>query len=831
VAIVTTASGLPVSGVLVAFSVISGPATLSATQITTGANGTAQVTATPAAAGTVTISASVAGLGVAAIFNETGLPTPVAAQLLVLPAALTFAAVQGGDNPPPANIAISNTGSGTLQWSASANANPTWLTMGATSGTTPAVLVGSTNTAGLAAGLYQSAITLTSGNLNQTIPVTLTVAAPGAAQFKLTPAALVVNAAAGSTTPISRSIEVANLGTGAIPWTAAAGAGSPWLSILSPPSGTEPSTVMVQLDASGLPAGQYLGNIAFSSPGLAPANVAVMLNLSALPDLISTVPLLEFSGAKGSSFALQSLPVTTSFGTTVSFTATATLTSGMHWLNLSGASGGSPASISVSVNTDGLAAGYYVGYISVQSAGAGNTLLVPVVLDLGSAAAVGMLSASPGGVLLTGAASSSPGAALTQTIAISSDTESFSWNAAALAGSGGAWLAVSPASGTGNGSVTLSANLAGLQPGSYSGQVAISATGTSNAQLIIPVTLIVTNGATSATAVTPANTLQPIQPVGDFIASVGVPVALQVSILSPTGTPVTGTVVQVAFTTGDAPAMLMDVGGGTYTGVWTPVQTGPVSLLFSSLNAPMGFVTGVITASALNRPIFTGRGLVGGASFVSGMPLGIGSISALFGHNLAAQADKAASFPLPLTLGGTSVTINGIVTPLFYVSPAQINFFVPYELAGQTTATIVVSVATGVAEVSGVPIAPESPGLFLTDAIGDAALHLNGQPVSVAAPATGGELVEIFATGLGPVSNAPADGAAAPTNPLAMDQITPLVTIGGVNAKVPFAGLAPGFAGLYQINVVVPVGLPSGAATLTIAAESLFANNAILQLQ
>src|ERR1022692_2873258 len=140
-------------------------------------------------------------------------------------------------------------------------------------------------------------------------------------------------------------------------------------------------------------------------------------------------------------------------------------------------------------------------------------------------------------------------------------------------------------------------------------------------------------------------------------------------------------------------------------------------------------------------------------------------------------------------------------------------------------------IAAGLQFSSGVPITPESPGLFLTDAIGDAAVHLNGQPVSVATPATGGEFVEIFATGLGPVSNAPADGAAAPTNLLAMDQITPLVTIGGVNAKVPFAGLAPGFAGLYQINVVVPVGLPSGPATLTIAAGWLFANNAILQLQ
>jgi uncharacterized protein (TIGR03437 family) len=204
----------------------------------------------------------------------------------------------------------------------------------------------------------------------------------------------------------------------------------------------------------------------------------------------------------------------------------------------------------------------------------------------------------------------------------------------------------------------------------------------------------------------------------------------------------------------------------------------------------------------------------------------------MFGLNLALNTAKATTFPLPLMLGGASVTINGVHAPLFYASPLQINFFVPYELAGETTATILLSTPAGVAEITGVPITPESPGLFLTDAAGDAAVvHMSGQPVSVAAPAAGGEIVEIFATGLGPVSNAPADDAAAPTNPLAMDQITPLVTIGGVNAKVVFAGLAPTFAGLNQIDVVVPTGLPSGPNTLTIAVGPLFSNTAVIQLR
>ena len=832
VVVVNDQFGNAMSGVVVSFSVFSGSATLSATNVTTGFNGTAEITATPTAAGAIVILASVSGLSKVATFFENGLAPTAPAQLSVLPPALAFTVVQGGGNPLPASIAVSNTGSGTLQWKASDSGNPSWLTLGATSGATPAVMTASIDAAGLAPGSYPSTITVTSGSQHQMVAVTLTVVAAAPAEFSLSPAAVIVNAAAGSTTEITRVVEVPNAGTGTLAWTATPDPGSPWLSV-SPASGSSasgnvPATVTVQINPSGLAAGQYLGNIAFSSPGVAPANVAVVLNLSALPDLISTVSLLEFRGLAGSSFAPQSLPVTTTTGAAVSFTASASMTTGMNWLSLGGASGATPGSIPVSVNTSGLAAGYYVAYISVESPGAGNTLLVPVVLDLGSATLPGTLSAMPGGVLFTAPANVSTSVPLSQTIALTSDAGPFSWSAVALTSSGGTWLTVSPVSGSGNGNITVTANLTGLQPGSYTGQVAIGATGTSNAGLIIPVTLVVSSGTTAATS---ENTLQPIQPAGDFIANVGVPVALEASILSSTGTPVTGATVQVAFTTGDAPVLLTDVGGGTYTGVWTPLHAGPVSLIFTSLNSPAGVVTGVVLAST-SAPAFTGAGVVNAAPMVSKVPLGIGSIATMFGLNLALNTATAATFPLPLTLGGASVTINGIAAPLFYASPLQINFFVPYELAGETTATILVSTATGVAEVSGVPITPESPGLFLTDAAGDpAVVHMNGQPVSVASPAAGGEIVEIFATGLGPVSNAPADDAGAPTNPLAMDQITPLVTIGGVNAKVLFAGLAPGFAGLNQIDVVVPTGLPSGPNALTIAVGALFANTAVVELQ
>jgi len=824
VALVTDASGSPVVGSIVVFSLTSGAATLSTPAVLTGGDGKAQITATPSAAGAITISASVAGLGAKAVFSETGLPASAAPQLSVLPSALTFAAVQGGGNPAPVSIAISNTGTGSLKWTSSTAGNPPWLTIGAVSGATPAATALSIDTSGLVAGSYRGMVTVTSGALHQAVAVALTVEAPKSNQFMLTPAAVIVNAAAGSTTPIARVIGVANRGSGALEWTASAGDGSSWLSV-SQASGAAPGTLTAQLDPSGLAPGQYLGNIAFNSPGVPPASVPVVLNLSALPDLVSSIPVLQFRGLAGSSFAPQSLPVTTSFGGGVSFSANASVATGMNWLTLSGTGAGTPGSISAAVNTSGLAPGYYVGSISVQSAGTRNTLVVPVVLDLGSTSIPGTVSASPGGALLSGPAGSSQ-STLTQTIALSSDAPAFSWTAAALPDADGTWLTVSPASGSGSGPFTVSANLAGLGAGIYTGQVAISATGTSNTVLIVPVTLAVT----SATPFT-SGILQPVEPAGNFVASVGVPVALQAVILGSNGAPVPGAAVQVTFSTGDAPAILTDAGSGTYTGAWTPVQSGPVSLVFSSASLPVGVVTGVVAAGGA-QPSFTAAGVVSAATMLSGIPLGVGSISTVFGQNLSARTATATAFPLPVLLGGASVTINGVAAPLFYTSPGQINFFVPYELAGQTTATIAVSTAAGVAEATGVPIAPVAPGLFLVDAGSDAAaVHLDGRLVSAAAPATGGEVLEIFATGLGPISNAPADGAPASLTTLAFDRLATHAIVGGVDAKTIFAGLAPGFTGLYQLDVVVPEGLPSGPATLVVAAGQFMSNTAFLSFQ
>jgi uncharacterized protein (TIGR03437 family) len=95
-----------------------------------------------------------------------------------------------------------------------------------------------------------------------------------------------------------------------------------------------------------------------------------------------------------------------------------------------------------------------------------------------------------------------------------------------------------------------------------------------------------------------------------------------------------------------------------------------------------------------------------------------------------------------------------------------------------------------------------------------------------------GQYITIYASGLGAVTNPPADGAASIGNPLSQVMGAVTVTIGGVNAPVSFAGLAPGFAGLYQVNVQIPSGLGVNAtAPVVVTAGNLNSNTATIAVQ
>lgn len=207
-------------------------------------------------------------------------------------------------------------------------------------------------------------------------------------------------------------------------------------------------------------------------------------------------------------------------------------------------------------------------------------------------------------------------------------------------------------------------------------------------------------------------------------------------------------------------------------------------------------------------------GVVNGASFApTTYPISAGSIVTLYGSGMApaGTSTTAAAIPLPTALSGVSVTINGVPAPLFFVSPTQINTQVPFATVG-TNAVIVVTNGGVASNAVSVPLGSTSPGVFsfAFNGLGAGIIvdSLTFQPIGAGNPASEGQFVSIFLTGLGEVDPTVADGTAAPgAEPLARttDQnIQVLFGFEAIDGEIQYSGAAPNFVGLYQINVKVP---------------------------
>jgi uncharacterized protein (TIGR03437 family) len=124
-------------------------------------------------------------------------------------------------------------------------------------------------------------------------------------------------------------------------------------------------------------------------------------------------------------------------------------------------------------------------------------------------------------------------------------------------------------------------------------------------------------------------------------------------------------------------------------------------------------------------------------------------------------------------------------------------------------------------------VASASPGIFTVNSNGSGTgvfLHANYTAVTSNSPAQPGETILIYCTGLGATNPPQTSGGAAPANPPATAVITPTVTIGGISSVVSFAGLAPGFAGLYQINAQVPTGISAGTPQVIVQVNGVQSN-------
>jgi uncharacterized protein (TIGR03437 family) len=170
-----------------------------------------------------------------------------------------------------------------------------------------------------------------------------------------------------------------------------------------------------------------------------------------------------------------------------------------------------------------------------------------------------------------------------------------------------------------------------------------------------------------------------------------------------------------------------------------------------------------------------------------------------------------------------------------------VNLQVPWELAGQTSATLTATLNGAAGAGQTVTVAPFAPAIFTMNSQGTGAgaiLDSSYRLVDSSNPATAGTTaILIYCTGLGAVSaNQPATGAPASlnANALAPTSTTPTVSIGGLPATVSFSGLAPGYVGLYQVNALVPAGVAANSAvplTISIGQTPVTSNTVTIAVQ
>ena len=276
-------------------------------------------------------------------------------------------------------------------------------------------------------------------------------------------------------------------------------------------------------------------------------------------------------------------------------------------------------------------------------------------------------------------------------------------------------------------------------------------------------------------------------------ASRNFPGTVTVQLTDANGLAYPGARIVAATTSGSVtPAIATADAAGFATFQWTPVDA--VNQLKLSVEAAPTVTLTLTRGSAV--PLI--GAVVNAASYVAGVAPG--SLATLFGVNLALA----------------SVLLNGVDVRPFYASDTQVNFYVP---AATPVGANVVTVNTpfGLQATSTINLVAVQPGIF-----SGAVVHAGTLVSALTTPVHAGDYIEIYCTGLGPTRT---------SNGLSLTTVTPAVYLGAAAVTPSYSGLAPGFVGLYQVDVQIPAGLPSGTLPLVITSGNTYSNEVKIAVQ
>ena len=759
------------------------------------------------------------------------------------PESLTFTGKSGGALPADQTVTLA-ADIADLPFSLTADGGG-WLTATPLLGVMPATVQVSVDPSALSPEVYEGRVTITSPNAVppvRVVNVRFTVSpadAPTLAAEPLSMSFAAVSSAAGqSVAAMQNTLRVLNNGSGELAYrlTIRTTSGGDWLSV-TPAEGrvraAAPGQVTITADPSGLAPGTYSGLVTVTTAtDSQQVFVPVTLTVNARQQtVVLSQSGLQFTTAAGAVPGPATFAVLNGGAGVMNWSLTAETLGGGNWLEVTprtGASqggGATPPLVEVRVRPEGLEPGDYYGRIEVVAAGAGNSpqavSVALTVLEAGIAPDV-----RPTGLLFVGGAGAPP----PQTVLVSNLGTTPATFRSSRTSDGAPFFTYQPAEATvgPREPVVLQVFAQSTTPGIRRGRITLDFGSTTR---IIEVVLVVPPGPAAAEKETrfamgphadcaPRALAVVLTLLGQqFFVRSGAPVPVEAKVADDCGTLLASGSVVASFSNGDSPVNLVALGDGRWSGTWQPGRRdSQVRVTVTAENATRS-LRGTTESSgsigtAAQAPVVGAGAVLNSASYVLRAPVAPGSLISIFGERLASFSE-GANPPLPTELGESLVVLGGFPLPVLYASPGQINAIVPYDLSVNTTHQLVVRRGRLLAVPEPITVAPAQPAVFTLDQTGTGqglVFRATGTLAGPDGPAAEGETVVIYCAGLGAVAPAVAAGQAASSTTLSSVVAPVTVTIGGRAAAVSFAGLTPGFTGLYQVNAVVPAGVERGGA-------------------